>query len=115
MALLARESVCLDVLRRDQSGCAADAVEEKKCTMRPVVGIGGVRYQLNAAETLSASVLRQSPLRKKKALLALALRVFAGARLIPVKCFVVTLLGLRGAGPLVQQVPRRRGCLISCC
>lgn len=41
MALLARESVCLDVLRRDQSGCAADAVEEKKCTMRPVVGIGG--------------------------------------------------------------------------
>lgn len=96
---------------RHQSGCAADAVEEK-CTIR----FGGVRCQLNAAgKTLSDSVLRQSPLRKKKALLGLALLVFGGARLIPVKYFVVTLLGLRGAGPLVRQVPRRRGCLISCC
>lgn len=80
MALLARESVCLDVLRRDQSGVAAGAVEEKKSTMRPVCLFwgGSQPAQCGGQNSLAASVLRQSPLRrkKKKALLALALLVF---------------------------------------
>lgn len=68
---------------RHQSGCAADAVEEK-CTIRLVSfgGGGSLPAQCGGQNSLSASVLRQSPLRrKKKALLALALLVFWGGSL----------------------------------
>lgn len=98
---------------RHQSGCAADAVEEK-CTIRPVLG-GFAASSMRRAKLSLILCCARAHSGKKKALLALALLVFGGARLIPVKCFVVTLLGLRGAGPLVRQVPRRRGCLGGCC
>lgn len=113
MALLARESVFLLLLAKEekhQSEVRKTGVllmQLKKMHDPALFGGGSAACSMRANSVLSMLFCAAPTHSEKKRATGGASTLVLGARLIPVKYFVVALLGLRGAGPLVQQVPSR--------